>query len=127
MKTGLSQLILILLFAGSLSSVAQDGGEIDAVAVSPDIFSVILENEQVRVIEYTLAPGQRDNWHTHPPKVSYVLAQGTLRITTADGASFLTEEKPGEATWMNSLGRHYAENVGTTSVRILLVEVKTAE
>lgn len=99
---------------------------IDAVLVSPDRFKVLLENEHVRVIEYALLPGERDQWHTHPPKVSYVVTGGTLRITTEDGQSFLTEEKAGSATWMDALGRHYAQNVGNTPVRIVLVEVKSA-
>ena len=97
---------------------------IDAVLVSPDRFKVLLENEHVRVIEYALLPGERDQWHTHPPKVSYVVTGGTLRITTEDGQSFLTEEKAGSATWMDALGRHYAQNVGKTPVRIVPVEVK---
>jgi hypothetical protein len=42
--------------------------------------------------------GDRDQWHTHPPKVSYVVAGGTLRITTEDGQSFLTDEKSGSAS-----------------------------
>ena len=99
---------------------------IDAVSVSPDRFKILLENEHVRVIEYVLLPGERDQWHTHPPKVSYVVAEGTLRITTEDGQSFLTEEKAGSATWMDTLGRHYAQNVGKTPVRIVLVEIKSA-
>ena len=53
-----------------------------------------------------------------------MLEGGTLRITTQDGASFLTEEKAGSTSWMDSLGAHYAENVGRATVRILLVEVK---
>jgi quercetin dioxygenase-like cupin family protein len=100
--------------------------QIDAVSVSPDRFKVLLENKHVRVIEYVLLPGERDQWHTHPPKVSYVVTGGTLRITTEDGQSFLTDEKTGSATWMDTLGRHYAQNVGKTPVRIVLVEIKGA-
>jgi quercetin dioxygenase-like cupin family protein len=73
-----------------------------------------------------LRPGERDQWHTHPPKVSYVVTGGTLRITTEDGQSFLTDEKAGSATWMDALGRHFGENVGKTPVRIVLIEIKGA-
>ena len=83
-------------------------------------------NEHVRVIGPRLLPGERDQWHAHPPKVSYVVTEGTLRITTEDGQSFVTEEKAGSATWMETLGRHYAQNVGKTPVRIVLVEIKGA-
>ncbi len=118
--------LLCLLVGAPLAASGQQVAEIDPVTVSPAIFKILLENEHVRVVEYTLAPGQRDEWHTHPPKMSYVLSGGTLRITTEDGPSFLTEEGQGAASWMEALGRHYAENVGQTPVRILLVEVKAA-
>jgi quercetin dioxygenase-like cupin family protein len=99
---------------------------VDAVSASPDRFKVLLENPHVRVVEYVLLPGERDHWHTHPPKVSYVVSGGTLRITTEEGQSFLTDEKTGSATWMDALGRHYGQNVGKTAVRIVLVEIKSA-
>jgi quercetin dioxygenase-like cupin family protein len=119
-------IFLLALLPVSLAGQAAAGliAPIDAVMVSPDRFKVLLENEHVRVIQYVLLPGERDQWHTHPPKVSYVVTEGTLRITTEDGQSFLTEEKAGAATWMDTLGRHYAQNVGKTPVRIVLVEIK---
>jgi quercetin dioxygenase-like cupin family protein len=99
---------------------------IDAVAVAPNEFRILLENDSVRVLEYEIRPGQQEPWHTHPPKVSYVLAGGRLRITPKLGAPFDITETVGEASWMASLGPHRAENIGTTPVRILLVEVKSA-
>ena len=120
--------LILLLFPLSAAAQTPVGPvtPIDAVAVSPDRFKVLLENPHVRVVEYVLLPGERDQWHTHPPKMSYVVSGGTLRITTDDGKSFLTEEKAGSATWMDTLGRHFATNVGKTPVRIVLVEIKSA-
>ena len=119
-------LVLSLILWAPTRAAAQADSEIDAVAAFPQNFHVVLENEHVRVVEYALAPGERDGWHTHPPKVSVVLEGGTLRITPRDGASFLAESTPGSASWMDSVGEHYTENVGETTVRILLVEVKSA-
>ena len=117
---------IIFLLVTFLASASFAGTAIDAIVASPDRFKVLLENDHVRVIEYELLPGQRDQWHTHPPKASYVISGGTLRITTEDGSYFNVTEATGAATWMNALGRHFAENVGHTPVRILLVEVKAA-
>lgn len=114
-----------LALASPSFAEGQESADVDPVTVSPESFSVLLENDQVRVVEYVLQPGQRDAWHTHPPKVSYVVDGGTLRITTEDGQSFLTEEHTGSAVWMDALGLHFAENVGETPVRIVLMEVKT--
>lgn len=117
--------ILLSLAVLPLVSVAQPPS-IDALAASPDNFKLLLENEHVRVLEYTLQPGERDQPHTHPPKVSYVVNDGALRITTADGKSFLAEDAAGTATWAGAVGRHFVENVGKTPVRVVLVEVKSA-
>ena len=116
---------LLLLAVLPLISAAQPAS-IDALTASPANFNLLLENEQVRVLECTLQPGERDQWHTHPPKVSYVVTGGTLRITTEDGKSFLADDAAGTATWMGAIGRHFVENVGKTPVRMVLVEVKSA-
>ena len=120
-------LALLLPLSAAGQTPAGPVTPIDAVSVSPDRFKILLENPHVRVIEYVLLPGERDQWHTHPPKVSYVVTGGTLRITTEDGQSFLTDEKAGSASWMDALGRHFGTNVGKTPVRIVLVEIKGAQ
>lgn len=106
---------------------AQNELEIDAVKVSPEIFEILFENEYTRVIRYTLEPGQKDNWHTHPPKTSYVLSGGNLKITLENGEELIVEEKEGMASWMNYTGRHNAENIGETTVSILLTEFNSKE
>jgi quercetin dioxygenase-like cupin family protein len=122
-KTWHAFIALAAALAGGPSQAAEN---IDAVAAAPDEFTVRLDNDHVRVIEYEIRPGEQEPWHTHPPKVSYVLAGGKLRITLRDGTSFDVTETPGETSWMEALGPHHAENVGSTPVRILLVEVKAA-
>ena len=108
------------------SAMAQEQAQsIAPVTVSPGMFTILLENEHVRVVTYRIEPGERDEWHTHPAKVSYVVSGGTLRITLDDGSSFVVEEESDTATWMDHVGRHYAENVGDSTVQIVLVEVKS--
>jgi len=104
---------------------AQQSQAIDPVSVSPDKYKVLLENEAVRVVEYSLKPGEKDNPHTHPPKVSYVLSGGSLRIT--QDSSFVSNDSTGEVTWRGAAPRHFVQNVGATPVRILLFEIKSVE
>jgi quercetin dioxygenase-like cupin family protein len=118
--------IIFASLAMPLIAAAQEPAEIDPVREFPDKYTVLFENEHVRVIEYAIDPGERDGSHTHPPKLSYVLGGGTLRITPEGMEPFLSEEVTGATHWSGSLGRHVAENVGETTVRILLVEVKAA-
>ncbi|MGB4776028.1 MAG: hypothetical protein WBP45_12695, partial [Daejeonella sp.] len=42
-----------------------DATEIDFVKSTPGKTKILLENEYVRVIEYSLRPGERDSTHTH--------------------------------------------------------------
>ena len=83
-----------------------------------------MENEHVRVVEYKLRPGEKDNWHTHPPKSSYVVSGGFLKIHTENGESFDSESIAGTASWMGEVGKHFVENVGDTDVVIILTEIK---
>lgn len=101
--------------------------EIDPVSVSPDKYKVLLENDNVRVVEYSIKPGERDQTHTHPPKVSYTLEGGSLRITQADGTSSVHSSIAGAATWDGERPTHFAENVGQTPVRIVLFEIRRVD
>ena len=114
-----------LAFVISLTAQAQ-AESIDPVEVSPQQFKIDFENDHVRVVSYRLQPGERDNWHTHPAKVSVITGGGLLRITTGDGESFEVTEEAGSAAWMSALGRHFAENIGDTTVKVVLVEIKSA-
>ena len=115
-----------MLLTGSCLAADHELAPIDALKSSPANFTLLLENEHVRVLEYTLLPGQQDQWHTHPPKVSYVLSGGKLEVHLEDGTSFLADETTGAAEWAGVRGKHYVKNVGITTVRILLVEDKSA-
>ena len=99
----------------------------DVVKVAPEHNKIILENADVRVIENTLAPGQKDAMHTHPSGWYYVTKPGTMKIVFADGKVATWEAKEGEGGWLQTKAPHTAENVGTTTLVYVLVEVKSAE
>lgn len=101
----------------------QQTTDIDPVSVSPDKYKVLLENDHVRVVEYSLKLGERDELRAHPARVSYVVNGGSLRITLGD-RSFISNEIAGEVSWRGAVPRHFTENVGATPVRMVLFEVK---
>ncbi len=120
--------ILIVSFVLALSAMTlaqRKPDHVDSAAVSPDKYTVLLENEHVRVLEYQIQPGEKEAWHTHPPKASYIVSGGKLRITPEDGDSFVVDEASGTAAWMGAVGPHFGENVGTTPIRIALIEIKS--
>ena len=101
-------------------------GPVDGLVSSPDNFKLLLENEHVRVLQYTLPPGALDNWHTHPPRVGYVLSGAKIRVTEADGSHEDYDEKTGDTYWGEFSPLHDTRNLDTKPYIAILVEVKDA-
>ena len=108
------------------AAAVTDNSDIDALKASPENFKLLLENDHVRVLEYTLMPGTKDLTHTHPPKSSYIVSGGKLKVNLENGDSLIFDEKAGDASWMDHVGKHSVENIGTTEIKIILTEVKLA-
>ncbi len=106
-------------------SAEVDTTAIDVLEASPDKYKLVLENEYVRVIEYTLKPGEKDNPHTHPPKTSYVISGGIFRVYPENEKPFDYVEVQGVTEWSDKTTKHYVENIGNTTITILLTEIKT--
>jgi beta-alanine degradation protein BauB len=98
--------------------------EPDELVASPENYKLLFENEHVQVLEYSLEPGKKDQWHTHPPKSSYVVSGGLLKVYLEDGKTKEAQETAGTASWDGAVGRHQVENIGTTPVKIILTEAK---
>jgi quercetin dioxygenase-like cupin family protein len=107
----------------TLVAVAADSASLDPVRISPQHYTVRLENDRVRVLEWRLEPGGKDPMHSHPDGVLIVLADSTLRGTTSDGTSHTFASANGEVKWGPAV-RHSIENVGSTEAHSLLVELK---
>lgn len=97
----------------------------DPAAVNSKTIKVKFENDKVRVLEAELPPGVKEQVHSHPAYVIYVLAGGKVRNYAADGKTTETELKTGEVLYREPL-THAAENIGTTTMHFILVELKTS-
>jgi beta-alanine degradation protein BauB len=95
----------------------------DALKAAPDVYSLVMENERVRVLSVKFKPGQKAVMHSHPDHVIYVLKDGKLKITLPDGANNEVSLKAGQAIWMQA-GQHAAENLGKTEANNIVVELK---
>src|SRR4051812_12021922 len=114
---------IIASFAFILSTASVPGQ--DPAAVNAKTIKVKFENEKVRVLEAELPPGVKEAIHSHPAYVIYVLAGGKVRNYTADGKITETEIKTGDVLYRDPL-IHAAENIGTTTMHMILVEMKPA-
>jgi beta-alanine degradation protein BauB len=113
-------ILMSLLAVVSTTARAQD-----PVKASPQYYKVLLENDQVRVLEYRLKPGEKEPMHSHPAGVVYVLSGAKLKFSYADGR---TEERlaaSGETIWREPT-THAVENVGDTEAHAIAIDLKTA-
>ena len=97
----------------------------DPAVVNAKTIKVKFENERVRVLEAELPPGVKEQVHSHPAYVIYVQAGGKVRNYAADGKTTEAELKTGEVLYREPL-THAAENIGNTTMHLILVELKTA-
>ncbi|MDH3762503.1 MAG: hypothetical protein OEU50_16090 [Gammaproteobacteria bacterium] len=128
-KPGLS-LLLILGFLGLTlvqPVVLANDNAPPAHVASPEVYKVLAENDQFRVIEAIWQPGQEDYFHSHTPdRVSLYQTDCTLRLTNADGSSRVGKPKAGTAKARTGkpVKSHKAKNLGDQVCIIRIVELK---
>ncbi len=95
----------------------------DAVETDGDKYSVVLENERVRVLRYHDKPGDRTLQHAHPDYVLYAESSFKRRLTFSDGRKQEVDVKAGSVVWMKG-HIHIGENIGDTNTDVIIVELK---
>ncbi len=95
----------------------------DAAKVAPESYKVLLENDRVRVLEFRNKPGMKDAMHSHPAYIVYAFTPGKLKFTLPDGKTFDREINANEVSF-NEAETHTVENLGSTEVHGLLIELK---
>jgi len=103
---------------GVTYALAQDPATTDG-----DKYKVIMENEKVRVLEYSDKPGDKTHPHHHPDFVLYALEPFKRRLTFPNGKQMEKEFKKGDVIWMKDQ-IHIGENIGKTETHVIIVELK---
>jgi quercetin dioxygenase-like cupin family protein len=116
-------LVFVVLATGFVRGDASVTREQDPLKVNSDTIALKLENSRVRVLEATLKPGDKEKTHSHPGYVIYVIAGGKFRNHAADGTVTEAEFKTGDVIYRDPI-THWAENIGNTTIRLVLVELK---
>lgn len=114
-------LICVLLLTGFVRGDASNAQ--DPLTVNANTIARKLENPRVRVLEATLKPGEKEKTHSHPAYVIYVIEGGKARTHDADGTVTEAEFKTGAVIYRDAV-THWAENIGNTTIRLMLVELK---
>jgi quercetin dioxygenase-like cupin family protein len=99
--------------------MAQD----DAIAVDPAHYTVVGENEQVRVLRIRYGPGEKSAMHSHPASVAIFLTDAAGRFNYPDGTADEIHGKAGDVLLLPAT-THLPENLGNAAFEVILVEVK---
>ncbi len=149
MKTFKSFLTLLFLFAFTTAAIGQKltldqtlnyksgdpsdwPPELESIIAAPKNHKVLMENEKVRVLEVTLAPGEVEKLHFHQwPSVLYIQEAGDFIDSDAEGnvifdTRILPEPLKFPITmWKNPEAPHTVTNLSKTEyIRLIRVEMK---
>jgi hypothetical protein len=94
----------------------------DPVETNSDLYSVIFENERVRVLEYQDVPGDRTSPHSHPDSVMVTLTAFQRRLIHGDQE--IDVDLPAFAVRWLDAQEHSGQNIGTTETHTIFVELK---
>jgi len=112
----------VIIFIITAACVAAAQGQ-DPAVVNAKTIKVQFENDRVRVLEANLPPGVKEEVHSHPAYVIYVLEGGRYRNYASDGKVTEGELKAGEVLFREPL-THAAQNIGDKPLHMILVELK---
>ena len=96
----------------------------DPIVTNPDAYSVLFENDRVRVLQYHDHPGHKTTPHSHPDSVMFTLSSFRRRLGMA-GKEVEVEIPLHSARWV-AAQHHYGENIGDTDTVAIFVELKDA-
>ncbi len=114
------------VIAGALTIAGAQADEAypDAVSASPEVYKVIAESGDLRMVMSTWKPGQRDAMHSHPALVSYALTNcEKMRVFFPDGNSTAWSRPAGNPGEQEPIA-HSISNEGDAVCQILFVEHK---
>jgi len=117
--TNLIMDVLLAAFVLALSTkpvMAQD-----PVKLAPQLHTVKLDNEKVRVYELRAKAGDKIAMHYHPAMVLVALSNCKLKVTSPDGKAQEVELKEGDTGW-NEAQSHVSEFL--TDAHLLVIEMK---
>jgi hypothetical protein len=103
----------------------------DAMIAAPDHHDVLFENDRVRVLDTRLRAGEQTPVHAHEwPAALYVLSWSDFLRRNESGTVLVDSRaqsaaQPGSGRWIEPLPPHSVENIGSTELRIIAVEVKS--
>jgi quercetin dioxygenase-like cupin family protein len=109
---------VVLCFCFAPIVLAQDAAKVDAKH-----YTVVSENDQVRIVKIHYGPHEKSVMHSHPASVVVPLNDAKGTFPYADGKKEDFDLKAGGAQY-TAATIHLPENTGDTGFDAILVELK---
>ena len=121
-------ILLGVLSIIAFTSISDDSStvslDLQPELVSPDVYRVLFEDENMKVIEVEHEPGESDDFHAHHPMTWYAVQGGILEMTAEDGLVSVVEIKTGQVGRPLQGQVHRAKNIGDSKFKAILFEEK---
>jgi len=100
--------------------------DISTLTLGPIGDYVMFENDQVRVWDFVVEPGRSKGWHRHElPYVIIPMTEGQIEIESAlTGQIERPKSVIGSPIWRDAGEVHDLRNVGESSYRNIIIELK---
>src|ERR1700682_300186 len=95
----------------------------DAVKVDPKHYTVVTENDQVRILKVHYGPHEKSVMHSHPNLAAVFLNDSKGQFTFPDGKKQDFTAKAGDAQYEAAV-THLPENTGDNGMDLIVVELK---
>jgi quercetin dioxygenase-like cupin family protein len=95
----------------------------DAAKVDPKHYTVVTDNEQVRVLKAHYGPHEKSVMHSHPATVAVFLTDASGTFTFPDGKKENFNSKAGD-TQYGAAGTHLPENTSDKAMDVIVIELK---
>ena len=115
-RLALYGVVLSVCFVATVS--AQDAAKVD-----PKHYTVVADNDQVRILKVHYGPHEKSVMHSHPAEVAVFLTDGSGTFTFPDGRKESFSVKAGQTQYATNV-THLPENTGDTPLDIIVVELK---
>jgi hypothetical protein len=120
----ISTIFGVAIVAGAVTNAAAQTAE-PSYKGDPDVYKVIFEDANFRVIEANRKKGVHDKVHGHPaPSIVYSVTDCKTKQYAADGKTMERESKAGTVTAVPVIASHSAENTGAADCKQIFVEKK---
>lgn len=118
MRAKIALYVVIVCLCGATILSAQD-----AVKVDPKHYSVVSENDQVRILKVHYGPHEKSVMHSHPNTAAVFLTDAKGTFTFPDGKKQDFAVKAGDSQY-SPAATHLPENTGDKEMEVIVIELK---